>query len=57
VDSPQEQQKMLETHRLAWHTKLTASMTGDQLHLDDCPIPRNLLQGMPLDDIPASYPY
>ena len=57
MDTPQEQRMMLEAHRAAWHINVTAWLSGGCIHLSQDPIPPQLLQRIPADDVPASYPY
>ena len=57
MDSPQEQRMILEAHRAVWRTNLTAWLSLDEIRLDEFPIPQPLLRGIPLDDIPVSYPH
>lgn len=57
MDTPQEQRMMLEAHRAAWHINVTAWLSGGCIHLSQDPIPSQLLQRIPADDVPASYPY
>ncbi len=56
MDSPQEQRMILEAHRAAWRTNLTAWLADDEIHLDERPIPHELLLDIPVDDIPVTYP-
>ncbi len=56
MDSPQEERMILESHRAAWHTNLTAWLSDDEIRLDENPIPLKLLRDIPIDDIPVTYP-
>jgi len=57
MDSPQEQRMILESHRAAWRTNLTAWLTDDEIRLDEDPIPGKILRGIPADEVPVTYPY
>ena len=57
MDSPQEQRMILESHRAAWRTNLTAWLSNDEIHLDEDPIPGKILRGIPADEVPVTYPY
>ena len=56
MDSPQEERMILEAHRAAWRTNLTAWLSDGEIRLDERPIPHDLLLGIPVDDIPVTYP-
>ena len=57
MDSPQEQRMILESHRAAWRTNLTAWLTDDEIRLHEDPIPGKILRGIPADEVPVTYPY
>jgi hypothetical protein len=48
---------ILEAHRAAWRTNLTAWLSNDEIRLDEDPIPAKILRAIPVDDVPATYPY
>ena len=56
MDSPQEQRMVLEAHRAAWRTNLTAWLVNDEIRLDEDPIPAKILRAIPVDDVPVTYP-
>jgi hypothetical protein len=57
MDSPQEQRMILEAHMAALRTNFTAWLSDDGIRLDESPITQELLRGIPIDDIPVTYPY
>jgi hypothetical protein len=57
MDTPQEQRMILESHRAAWRTNLTAWFIDGEIHLDEHPMAWPILRSIPVDDVPVQYPY